>query len=90
MSARYFVPRELHSNNGSVDLGQPGSLLHTITINDPGSGWVLTVTDGASGTAIATIKPSAPVTLVYDSTVTTSIHVAMSGTTAGSATVSYA
>lgn len=74
--------------NGTTSWGGQGSRLFAITITDPGSAWVLTVTDGG-GPAIATIKPTAPVTLFFRAVVIFGISVVASGTTAGSATVLY-
>lgn len=76
--------------NGTTSWGGQGSRLFAITITDPGTAWVLTVTDGgAGGPAIATIRPTAPVTLFFRAVVIFGIGVVASGTTAGSATILY-
>lgn len=88
MSTRYFNYKEAHANT-TLDFGTSGSILHAVTINNPGTTWVITITDGSGGAAIATIAVgAAPVTLFYDVVVNTGFHVTASGT-AGSATFCY-
>lgn len=82
-----FFNYQMISANGTFVYGGQGTRLFSIVINDPGSAWVLTVTDGPGGAGIATIRPSGHATLVYRATTISGIQVVASGTTAGNATI---
>jgi hypothetical protein len=91
------VSREAPGNYGHVAANATtthksgAGVLRRITINDPGSAWVVNVYDNTagSGTLIATIKPSASLygPFEYHARFSTGLTTVTSGTTAGSLTV---
>jgi hypothetical protein len=62
-------------------------ILHSVTINNPGTTETITVNDGA--TAIAVIVPTVTTTLLYDVTFTNGLNIVTAGTTPGDYTICY-
>lgn len=81
------------ATNSASDVVKSGAgRLHSITVNDPGSAWSITVYDNtsASGTVIAVLAPSSPMPFTYDVAFGTGLTLKTAGTTPGDLTVAYA
>jgi hypothetical protein len=90
MTTRFHQPKEISANGTTTISPNPGSMLHAIAVNDPGSAWVVAVySDTTQTTRIANLKPTALGTTFYDVVCAQGLSVVASGTTAGSVTVSY-
>jgi hypothetical protein len=80
------------NTNTTTTIKSGSGVLHSITINTPGSDSTATIYDNTigSGTTIATIKTdSSTITLLYDVNFSTGLTIVTTGTTAADITVSY-
>lgn len=78
------------NSNATTTVTGNAAQLHTIVVGAAGSAWVIDVYDGTSSdTQIAQIKPTAPVTLIYDVYARKGLTIVTTGTTAGDLTVSW-
>ncbi|HEV3262148.1 MAG TPA: hypothetical protein VG013_35175 [Gemmataceae bacterium] len=81
-----------HINRNATTTVESGAgILHAVTINGAGAGWTITVYDNTSGsgTVLATIRPVAGSTLIYDLRFRTGCTLVTSGARAGDITVTY-
>jgi hypothetical protein len=62
-------------------------ILHTVTINTPGTTETITINDGAN--VVAVITPTVTATLDFDITFTNGLNIVTAGTTAGDYTVTF-
>jgi hypothetical protein len=90
MADRFHTPKEIASNATTLISTNPGAVLHSVAINDPGSSWQIAVySDTTQTTRIAAIKPATIGTIFYDAVCSGGISVVSSGTTPGSITVAF-
>jgi hypothetical protein len=76
------------TTNTTTNIKTQSGILNTITINNPGTAWVLTVNDGASVIAVITAA-AAQSTLVFECSFITGLSIVTTGTTPGDVTVTW-
>lgn len=75
-------------SNTTTNIKTQAGILNTITINNPGSAWTVTVNDGANVIAVITAAASQS-SLIFECAFNTNLSIVTAGTTAGDITVTW-